>query len=212
MTRIDSTSGLWYDTSAHLVWIGERTRDPEGAHVEFCRGIANPIGVKAGPRMGADELLRLCDLLNPGNEAGRLTVIARMGHDQVELRLPALVRAIRREGREVVWCCDPMHGNMIKSSTGYKTRPFDWIMGEVRGFFAVHKAEGTHAGGVHVEMTGQEVTECTGGAQAITDEHLSSRYHTHCDPRLNASQSLELAFLIAEALKDERQALRIAAQ
>jgi 3-deoxy-7-phosphoheptulonate synthase len=212
MTRIDSTSGLWYDTSAHLVWVGERTRDPEGAHVEFCRGISNPVGVKAGPSMAPDGLLRLCDILDPKNEPGRLTVIARMGHEQVGIRLPALVRAIKREGRHVVWCCDPMHGNTIKSSTGYKTRPFERILNEVKDFFAVHKAEGTHGGGVHIEMTGQEVTECTGGAQAITDEHLSSRYHTHCDPRLNASQSLELAFLIAEALKEERLALRVAAQ
>jgi 3-deoxy-7-phosphoheptulonate synthase len=212
MTRIDSTSGQWYDTSAHMVWIGERTRDPEGAHVEFCRGIANPVGVKAGPGITPNELLTLCDLLNPTNTPGRLTVITRMGHDQVERRLPALVRAIRREGRHVVWCCDPMHGNTIKSSSGYKTRPFDRILAEVRGFYAVHKAEGTHGGGVHLELTGQEVTECTGGAQAITDDHLSSRYHTHCDPRLNASQALELAFLIAEALKEERQALRAAAQ
>jgi 3-deoxy-7-phosphoheptulonate synthase len=212
MTRIDSTSGLWYDTSAHLLWVGERTRRPDGAHVEFCRGLANPVGLKAGPKMAPDELLALCDILNPGNEPGRLTVIARMGHDQVERRLPPLIRAVRREGRNVVWACDPMHGNTIKSSSGYKTRPFERILAEVRGFFAVHKAEGTHAGGVHVEMTGQEVTECTGGAQAITDEALARRYHTHCDPRLNASQSLELAFLIAEALKDERAALRVAAQ
>ena len=212
MTRVDSTSGLWYDTSAHLVWIGERTRQPDGAHVEFGRGIANPIGVKLGPSATADELLTLCDLLNPANEPGRLTVIVRMGHEQVERRLPALVRAVQREGRHVVWTCDPMHGNTIKSSSGYKTRPFERILAEVRRFFAVHKALGTHAGGVHVEMTGQEVTECTGGAQAITDEALADRYHTHCDPRLNASQSLELAFLIAEALKDERQALRVAAQ
>jgi 3-deoxy-7-phosphoheptulonate synthase len=212
MTRVDSTSGLWYDTSAHLVWVGERTRQPDGAHVEFCRGIANPIGLKAGPNMTPDELLTLGDILDPANEPGRLTVIARMGHEQVERRLPALVRATQREGRHVVWACDPMHGNTIKSSSGYKTRPFDRILAEVRGFFAVHKALGTHAGGVHVEMTGQEVTECTGGAQAITDEALADRYHTHCDPRLNASQSLDLAFLIAEALKDERQALRVAAQ
>ena len=212
MTRVDSTSGLWYDCSAHLVWIGERTRQPDGAHVEFCRGIANPIGIKAGPGMTADELLTLCEILDPANEAGRLTVICRMGHEQVERRLPALIRAMRREGRQVVWACDPMHGNTIVSASGYKTRPFDRILSEVRRFFAVHKAEGTHAGGVHVEMTGQEVTECTGGAQAITDEGLSDRYHTHCDPRLNASQSLELAFLIAAALKDEREALRVAAQ
>jgi 3-deoxy-7-phosphoheptulonate synthase len=212
MTRVDSTSGLWYDTAAHLVWVGERTRQPDGAHVEFCRGIANPIGLKAGPNLTADELLTLCEILDPANEPGRLTVIVRMGQDLVERRLPALIRAIQREGRHVVWACDPMHGNTIKSSSGYKTRPFDRILAEVRGFFAVHKALGTHAGGVHVEMTGQEVTECTGGAQAITDEALADRYHTHCDPRLNASQSLELAFLIAEALKDERQALRVAAQ
>jgi 3-deoxy-7-phosphoheptulonate synthase len=212
MTRVDSTSGLWYDTSAHLVWIGERTRQPEGAHVEFCRGIANPIGLKAGPNLTADELLTLCEILDPANEPGRLTVIVRMGQDLVERRLPALIRAIQREGRHVVWACDPMHGNTIKSSSGYKTRPFDRILAEVRGFFAVHKALGTHAGGVHVEMTGREVTECTGGAQAITDEALADRYHTHCDPRLNASQSLDLAFLIAEALKDERQALRVAAK
>jgi 3-deoxy-7-phosphoheptulonate synthase len=212
MTRIDSTSGQWYDTSAHFVWVGERTRDLAGAHVEFCRGIANPVGVKAGPRMSADELLRLCDVLNPANEPGRLTVITRMGHDQVEPRLPALIRAIRREGRKVVWTCDPMHGNTIKSSNGYKTRPFERILGEVQSFFAVHKTEGSHAGGVHIEMTGREVTECTGGAQAITEDGLSDRYHTHCDPRLNASQSLELAFLIAAALKEERAALRVAAQ
>jgi 3-deoxy-7-phosphoheptulonate synthase len=211
MTRVDSTSGMWYDTSAHLLWVGERTRQPDSAHVEFCRGLANSLGLKAGPKITPDELLTLCDLLNPGNEPGRLTVIARMGHDQVERRLPLLIRAARREGRNLVWACDPMHGNTVKSSSGYKTRPFDRILAEVRSFFAVHKAEDTHAGGVHVEMTGQEVTECTGGAQAITEEALARRYHTHCDPRLNASQSLELAFLIAEALKDERAALRTAA-
>jgi 3-deoxy-7-phosphoheptulonate synthase len=211
MTRVDSTSGMWYDTSAHLLWVGERTRQPDSAHVEFCRGLANPLGLKAGPKLTPDELLTLCDLLNPGNEPGRLTVIARMGHDQAERRLPLLIRAAGREGRNLVWACDPMHGNTIKSSSGYKTRPFDRILAEARSFFAVHKAEGTHAGGVHIEMTGQEVTECTGGAQAITEEALARRYHTHCDPRLNASQSLELAFLIAEALKDERAALRAAA-
>jgi 3-deoxy-7-phosphoheptulonate synthase len=162
--------------------------------------------------MTSDELLRLCDVLNPANEPGRLTVITRMGHEQIERRLPALVRAIRRDGRNVVWTCDPMHGNTIKSSNGYKTRPFDRILAEVQSFFAVHKAEGSHAGGVHIEMTGREVTECTGGAQAITEDGLSDRYHTHCDPRLNASQSLELAFLMAEALKEERAALRAAAQ
>ena len=210
MTRIDSTSGRWYDTSAHFLWIGDRTRQLDGAHVEFCRGIANPLGVKAGPSMPVEDLLRLCDALNPENEPGRLTVIARMGHDKVERHLPALVRALQREGRAVVWSCDPMHGNTVKSSSGYKTRPFDRILSEVRSFFAIHKAEGTHAGGIHVEMTGQDVTECTGGAQAITDAGLQDRYHTYCDPRLNAQQSLELAFLMAEALKEERQLLRAA--
>ncbi len=210
LTRIDSTSGLWYDTSAHMLWIGDRTRQPDGAHVEFCRGIANPLGIKAGPSMTADELLRLLDILNPGNTPGRITVIARMGADRVETHLPPLVRAVRREGRNVVWSCDPMHGNTVKTSNGYKTRPFDRILGEVRSFFAVHRAEGTHAGGIHIEMTGQDVTECTGGAQAITEARLSDRYHTHCDPRLNAQQSLELAFLMAEALKEERAALRAA--
>ena len=210
MTRVDSTSGRWYDTSAHFLWVGDRTRQLDGAHVEFCRGIANPIGVKAGPSMAVDELQRLCDALNPKNEPGRLTVISRMGHDKVEKHLPTLVRALRRDGRAVVWSCDPMHGNTVKSSTGYKTRPFDRVLAEVRGFFAVHKAEGTHAGGVHLEMTGQDVTECTGGAQAITDAGLSDRYHTYCDPRLNAQQALEMAFLMAEALKEERQLLRAA--
>ncbi|MFO1036129.1 MAG: 3-deoxy-7-phosphoheptulonate synthase class II [Geminicoccaceae bacterium] len=210
MTRIDSTTGRWYDTSAHLIWIGDRTRQLDGAHVEFCRGVGNPLGVKAGPTMPAEDLLRLCDVLNPQNEPGRLTIISRMGWDKVERHLPQLIRAIEREGRSVVWTCDPMHGNTIKATSGYKTRPFDRILSEVRSFFAVHKAEGTHAGGIHLEMTGQDVTECTGGAQAITDAALKDRYHTYCDPRLNAQQSLELAFLMARALKDEREALRVA--
>jgi 3-deoxy-7-phosphoheptulonate synthase len=210
MTRIDSTSGRWYDTSAHFLWIGDRTRQLDGAHIEFCRGIANPLGVKAGPTMTVEDLLRLCDVLNPQNEPGRLTVISRMGHDKVEKHLPALVRGLQSHGRNVVWACDPMHGNTVKSSSGYKTRPFDRILAEVRSFFAVHKAEGTHAGGIHLEMTGQDVTECTGGAQAITDACLQDRYHTYCDPRLNAQQALEMAFLMAEALKEERQALRVA--
>jgi 3-deoxy-7-phosphoheptulonate synthase len=188
-----------------MLWIGDRTRDPEGAHVEFMRGINNPIGMKCGPSLDPDELVRLCDILNPNNEPGRLTLISRMGHDKVEENLPKLVRAIEREGKKVVWSCDPMHGNTIKSSTGYKTRPVDRILAEVRGFFAVHRAEGTHAGGVHFEMTGQDVTECIGGAQAISEEALADRYHTHCDPRLNASQALELAFLLAGELKAERQ-------
>lgn len=210
MTRVDSTSGRWYDTSAHFLWIGDRTRQLDGAHVEFCRGIANPLGVKAGPSLAPEELLRLCDALNPQNEPGRLTVISRMGWDKVEKHLPALVRTLRREGRAVVWACDPMHGNTVKSASGYKTRPFDRILAEVRSFFAVMKAEGCHAGGIHLEMTGQDVTECTGGAQAITEAGLQDRYHTYCDPRLNAQQALELAFLMAEALKEERQALRAA--
>ncbi len=204
MTRIDSTSGDWYDTSAHMLWIGDRTRQVDGAHVEFLSGVANPIGVKAGPSLDADEFLRLIDKLNPDNDPGRLTVIARFGAGNVENHLPALIRAAKREGRKIVWSCDPMHGNTIKSSSGFKTRPFDRVLQEVREFFAVHQAEGTHAGGVHFEMTGQDVTECIGGAQAITDERLGDRYHTHCDPRLNASQSLELAFLVAEMLKKER--------
>jgi len=201
LTRIDSTTGDWYDVSAHFLWIGDRTRKPEGAHVEFLRGIKNPIGVKCGPSLAPDQLLRLIDILNPANEPGRLTLIARMGADKVEQKLPALLRAVAREGRTVAWVCDPMHGNTVKSANGYKTRPFDRILAEVRGFFAAHAAEGTHPGGVHFEMTGQDVTECTGGAQAITDSGLSLRYHTHCDPRLNGAQALELAFLIAEELQ-----------
>ncbi len=206
LTRVDSLTGLWYDCSAHMLWIGDRTRSLGGAHVEFLRGVQNPIGLKCGPSLDPEELLRLIELLNPANIPGRLTLIVRMGHDKVEQKLPPLIRAVQRAGAKVVWSCDPMHGNTVKSPTGYKTRPFDRILTEVRGFFAVHQAEGTHAGGVHFEMTGQDVTECIGGAQAITDERLADRYHTHCDPRLNASQSLELAFLIAEALKKERMA------
>ena len=210
MTRTDSTTGRMYDTSAHLVWIGDRTRQIDGAHVEFCRGIGNPLGLKCGPTTSVDDLLRLCDTLNPENVPGRLTLIARMGHDKVDRHLPSLIRAIERDGRKVVWACDPMHGNTIKAASGYKTRPFDRILSEVRSFFAIHKAEGTHAGGIHLEMTGQDVTECLGGAQAITEADLSDRYHTYCDPRLNAQQALELAFLMASALKDERELLRAA--
>lgn len=205
LTRVDSTSGDWYDCSAHMLWVGDRTRQLDGAHTEFLRGVRNPLGVKAGPTMDPDELIRLIDMLNPANDPGRLTVISRMGHDKVEANLPALIRKVEHEGRHVVWACDPMHGNTIKSSTGFKTRPFDRILAEVKAFFAVHRAEGTYPGGVHFEMTGQDVTECLGGAQAITEESLSHRYHTHCDPRLNASQALELAFLIAEQLKAERE-------
>ena len=208
MTRVDSTSGHWYATSAHLVWIGDRTRQLDGAHVEYCRGIANPIGLKVGPSLEPDELVRLIDRLDPAGEPGRLTLVTRFGADQVEARLPGLIRAVQREGRTVVWACDPMHGNTIKSSSGYKTRPFERVLAEVRRVFAVHQSEGSYAGGLHVEMTGEDVTECTGGAQAITDDALAARYHTHCDPRLNAQQSLELAFLTAEALRAERAQLR----
>jgi 3-deoxy-7-phosphoheptulonate synthase len=208
LTRVDSTTGDWYDTSAHMLWIGDRTRQLNGAHVEFLRGVSNPIGMKTGPTLQADELLRLIDVLNPENEPGRLTLIARMGADNVETCLPALVRAVKSAGRHVVWSSDPMHGNVVKSASGYKTRPFGRVLEEVRRFFAVHQAEGTYAGGVHVEMTGQNVTECTGGAQEISDEDLRDRYHTHCDPRLNASQSLELAFLVAEGLRKTRHLLK----
>ncbi len=204
LTRVDSTSGDWYDCSAHMLWIGDRTRQWDGAHVEFLRGVKNPIGMKCGPSLDPADLLRLIDVLNPDNEPGRLTLICRMGADKVEAKLPPLIRAVAREGRNVVWCCDPMHGNTVVSSTGYKTRAVDRILAEAKGFFAVHDAEGTYAGGIHLELTGQDVTECIGGAQAITETGLADRYHTHCDPRLNASQALELAFLIAEALKRRR--------
>jgi 3-deoxy-7-phosphoheptulonate synthase len=203
MTRQDSLTGQWYDTSAHFLWIGDRTRFPGSAHVEFLRGVGNPIGVKCGPSLEPDVLLELLDTLNPARDAGRITLIARFGNDKVEASLPRLIRAVQREGHPVVWSCDPMHGNVIKTDNGYKTRPFDRILSEVKGFFAVHRAEGTHAGGIHIEMTGQDVTECTGGAVAITNEGLADRYHTHCDPRLNAAQSLELAFLLAEMLNLE---------
>jgi 3-deoxy-7-phosphoheptulonate synthase len=205
LTRIDSTSGDWYDCSAHLVWIGDRTRQAEGGHVEFMRGIKNPIGLKAGPSMKPDDLLRLIDILNPENEPGRLSIIVRMGADKVAEGLPPLLRTVRREGRAVLWVCDAMHGNTVTAG-GYKTRSFDRILKEVRGFFDAHRAEGTYAGGVHFEMTGQDVTECIGGAQEITEARLGDRYHTHCDPRLNASQALELAFLVAEELKQRRLA------
>src|SRR5262249_49958674 len=205
MTRVDSTSGDWYDTSAHLLWIGDRTRQADGAHVEFCRGIKNPLGLKCGPSLADDDLLRLIDILNPDNTPGRLTLVCRFGADKAVEKLPKLLRTVTREGKKVVWSCDPMHGNTIKSTSGFKTRPFDRVLKEVQTFFEVHRAEGTHAGGIHLELTGQNVTECLGGAQAITDEGLGSRYHTHCDPRLNASQALELAFLLAEGLRAERQ-------
>ncbi|WP_377505503.1 class II 3-deoxy-7-phosphoheptulonate synthase [Octadecabacter sp. R77987] len=204
LTRLDSTSGKWLAGSGHMVWIGDRTRQPDGAHVEFCAGVQNPIGLKCGPSMTTGHLKALMAKLNPANEAGRLTLIARFGAGQVGEHLPRLVKAVQEEGANVVWTCDPMHGNTIKSSTGYKTRPFDSVLREVREFFAVHNAEGTVPGGVHFEMTGADVTECTGGVRAVTDEDLSDRYHTACDPRLNASQSLELAFLVAEELSARR--------
>ena len=204
MTRVDSTSGDWYDTSAHMLWIGERTRQLDGAHIHFMQGVKNPIGVKCGPSLDADDLIGLIDTLNPTNEPGRLTLIGRFGADKIAQRLPALMAATVREGRSVVWSIDPMHGNTLKASNGFKTRPFDRILAEVRSFIEIAGSEGAHPGGVHLEMTGQNVTECLGGARALSEAELSDRYHTHCDPRLNADQALELAFLVAEKLKDAR--------
>ncbi len=206
MTRVDSTSGDWYDVSAHLLWIGERTRQLDGAHIEFMRGIQNPIGLKVGPTLEPDELLALIDTLNPDDEPGRLTLYGRFGSDKIAARLPALMRATRAAGRQVVWAIDPMHGNTLKASNGYKTRPFDRILSEVRSFVEIAQAEGVHPGGVHLEMTGQNVTECIGGARALSEGDLADRYHTHCDPRLNGEQALELAFLVAEKLKAGRTA------
>ncbi len=210
LTRVDSTSGEWYDCSGHFVWIGARTNQEDHAQVEFARGIQNPLGMKCPPNLTTDSLLRLIDTLNPDNEAGRLTLISRMGAGKVFDNLPKLVQAVKNEGRIVTWVCDPMHGNTMKSASGYKTRRFDDIMSEVKDFFAVHKAEGTNPGGVHVEMTGQDVTECTGGIVDVTDEDLSNRYHTHCDPRLNAAQALELSFLVADELKSIRKDRKVA--
>lgn len=211
LTRQDSLTGDWYDTSAHFLWIGDRTRFEGSAHVEYLRGIGNPIGMKCGPTLEPDALLRLLDTLNPHRIPGRMTLITRYGHDKIEAGLPKLVRAVKREGHPVVWSCDPMHGNVVKAANGYKTRPFDRILAEVRGFFAVHRAEGTYAGGIHAEMTGQNVTECTGGMVDVTETDLQDRYHTHCDPRLNAGQSIELAFLLAEMLNAEMSERRKAA-
>ncbi len=204
LTRVDSTSGKTLAGSGHMLWIGDRTRQPDGAHVEFARGVLNPIGLKCGPSTTAEDLKRLMAILNPKNEAGRLTLIARFGAGNVGDHLPRLIKAVKEEGAAVVWSCDPMHGNTIKSATGYKTRPFESVLREVREFFQIHSAEGTIPGGVHFEMTGQDVTECTGGVRDVTEEDLSDRYHTACDPRLNASQSLELAFLVAEELSARR--------
>ena len=194
----------WYATSAHMVWIGDRTRQPDHAHIEYMRGISNPIGLKCGPSLDPDELVRLIETLNPDNIPGRLTLIARMGADKVRTGLPPLLRAVQKSGAKVVWCCDPMHGNTIKASSGYKTRRLDDIMSEVRGFFDAHDEVGTYPGGVHFEMTGQNVTECVGGVVEVTEDRLGDRYHTHCDPRLNGGQALELAFLIADLLKKRR--------
>jgi 3-deoxy-7-phosphoheptulonate synthase len=206
LTRVDSTTGLHYATSAHLLWLGHRTRRPDGAHVEFLRGLRNPLGLKCGPGLAPDELLRLLDLLDPTHEPGRITLIARFGAARVTDALPPLVEAVRGAGRTVVWCCDPMHGNTLTSASGLKTRRFDDILAEVRGFFEVHRALGTHPGGIHIEMTGQDVTECTGGASALAESDLLQRYETACDPRLNAAQALELAFLVAELLREDRAA------
>jgi 3-deoxy-7-phosphoheptulonate synthase len=203
LTRVDSTSGDWYATSGHMIWIGDRTRQPDHAHIEYCRGIKNPLGLKCGPSLTADGLLELIDVLNPANEAGRLTLICRFGHDKVAEHLPRLIRAVEREGKKVVWSCDPMHGNTI-TLNNYKTRPFERILSEVESFFQIHRAEGSHPGGIHIEMTGNDVTECTGGARALSGDDLADRYHTHCDPRLNADQALELAFLLAERMKGGR--------
>jgi len=203
LTRVDSLTGDWYDCSAHLLWVGDRTRQLDNAHLEFLRGVGNPVASKVGPTTEPDSLIRLIDILNPDNEPGRLTLIARMGADKVDVKLAPLVRRVKQEGRVVVWSCDPMHGNTVKAGS-YKTRKFDQILSEAESFFAIHRAEGTHAGGIHLELTGSDVTECMGGAQAIGEADLKDRYHTHCDPRLNARQALEMAFIVAERLKLER--------
>ncbi|MGI4745860.1 MAG: class II 3-deoxy-7-phosphoheptulonate synthase [Janthinobacterium lividum] len=206
LTRVDSTTGDWYGCSAHFLWIGDRTRQPDGAHVEYLRGVRNPIGLKVGPTTTTDDLLRLIDLLNPHEEAGRLTLISRMGAEGVARHLPPLLRAVQKAGRKVVWLCDPMHGNTISTASKIKTRSFDAILSELRGFFDVFAAEGAWPGGIHVEMTGQDVTECVGGAHRLTEADLGNRYETFCDPRLNAEQSLEMAFLVAEELTARRRA------
>ena len=201
-TRVDSTTGDWYDVSAHMVWIGDRTRQLNGAHVEFCKGISNPIGIKVGPSTDKEELLKVIKILNPKNEKGKIVLIVRMGSKLIEKLLPSILEKIKIANVNVVWSCDPMHANIEKSKSGFKTRNFKNILNEVKSFFKLHKKCGTYAGGIHLEMTGQNVTECIGGLQKISDKDLSSRYHTHCDPRLNASQSLELAFTMANYLKN----------
>ena len=203
LTRVDSTTGKWYDVSAHMLWVGDRTRQVDGAHIEFVKGVGNPIGIKIGPSINIEELLKIIDIINPDNTAGRITLICRMGADKIMNKLPNVLKSVKKEGKKVVWTCDPMHGNTIKSNSGYKTRPLTNIISEIQQFFQIHRSIGTYPGGVHLEMTGQDVTECMGGLQKITDSDLKNRYHTYCDPRLNASQSLELAFLLAEFLKDD---------
>jgi len=204
LTRIDSTSGQWYDVSAHMLWVGDRTRQLEGAHIEFVRGIQNPIGLKVGPSTDINELLKIIDLINPNNIPGRITLICRMGADKIASILPNIIKQVKKTNKTIVWACDPMHGNTIKASTGYKTRPLKNIISEIQQFFKIHRDQGTYPGGIHLEMTGQDVTECIGGMKEVTEDDLKSRYHTYCDPRLNASQSLELAFLLSDFLKDER--------
>ena len=204
LTRVDSTTGKWYDVSAHMLWIGDRTRQLDGAHIEFVKGIENPIGLKVGPSTNIIELLKIIDVVNPKNIPGRITLICRMGSDKISSILPNIIRQVKKSGNNIVWACDPMHGNTIKASSGYKTRPLTNIISEIEQFFKIHRSEGTYPGGVHLEMTGQDVTECIGGIKEITEDDLKSRYHTYCDPRLNASQSLELAFLLSDFLKDER--------
>jgi 3-deoxy-7-phosphoheptulonate synthase len=201
LTRTDSISKKKLAGSGHMLWIGDRTRQPDGAHVEYCRGVMNPLGIKCGPSLGTSDLLKLIDILNPSNEAGRITLICRFGHENVEKHLPDLIKAVQEHGKHVIWSCDPMHGNTIKASNGYKTRPFENILTEVRSFFDIHEALGTYPGGIHLELTGKDVTECLGGIFDISETDLSSRYHTACDPRLNANQSLELAFLLSEEIE-----------
>ena len=204
LTRVDSTTGKWYDVSAHMLWVGDRTRQIDGAHIEFVRGIQNPIGLKVGPTTDIDELIKIIEIVNPDNVAGRITLICRMGADKISSILPNIIKKIKETKYNLVWACDPMHGNTIKASSGYKTRPLVNIISEIQQFFMIHRDEGTYPGGIHLEMTGQDVTECIGGIKEITESDLQSRYHTYCDPRLNASQSLELAFLLSDFLKDER--------
>ena len=204
LTRVDSTTGKWYDVSAHMLWVGDRTRQLDGAHIEFVKGIQNPIGLKVGPTTDIAELLKIIEVINPDNIAGRVSLICRMGSDKITSILPNIISQVKKDEKNVVWVCDPMHGNTIKASSGYKTRPLINIISEIEKFFKIHRNEGTYPGGIHLEMTGQDVTECIGGVQEITEDDLKSRYHTYCDPRLNASQSLEVAFLLSEFLKDDR--------